>query len=96
MTHSVSGPIPPKYSIYCNLIDKTGAIATVATILSNSNISIKNIGIVHNREQFEGALNIQFYDNMDILSFFNNSSFLIKKVSYPFMKDSLLFYVLYY
>lgn len=63
MTHSVSGPIPPKYSIYCNLIDKTGAIATVATILSNSNISIKNIGIVHNREQFEGALNIQFYDN---------------------------------
>ena len=36
-------------------------IAAVATILALKNISIKNIGIVHNREYEGGVLRIEFY-----------------------------------
>ena len=56
------GTIKKTYRIYCDLIDESGAIATIATILSVSGISIKNIGIVHNREYDEGVLRIEFYD----------------------------------
>lgn len=38
------------YIIYCDIVDQAGAIATIATILACNAISIKNIGIVHNRE----------------------------------------------
>ena len=41
-------------------------MASVATILALNNISIKNIGIVHNREREEGALRIEFYEAKDI------------------------------
>lgn len=47
---------------YVDLIDESGAIATMATILATNGISIMNIGIVHNREFQEGALHIEFYD----------------------------------
>lgn len=57
-----SGPIKKEYALYCDIIDETGAIATIATILSMNNISIKNIGIIHNREFDEGVLKIDFYD----------------------------------
>ena len=40
----------------------SGPAATIATILAVGRISIKNIGIVHNREYDEGALRIEFYD----------------------------------
>ena len=43
-------------------IDEAGGIATVATMLATNNISIKNIGIIHNREFGEGVLRIEFYD----------------------------------
>ncbi len=56
------GPIKKLYRIYCDIIDESGAIATIATILSVNGISIKNIGIVHNREFEEGALSIEFYE----------------------------------
>ncbi len=56
------GVLRPDYRIYCDVIDESGAIATIATILAVSGISIKNIGIVHNREFEEGVLNIEFYD----------------------------------
>lgn len=57
-----SGPIKKDFSLYCDIIDETGAIATIATILSMNNISLKNIGILHNREFDEGVLKIDFYD----------------------------------
>ncbi len=41
---------------------KPVGIAAIATILASNNISIKNIGIVHNREFEEGVLRIEFYD----------------------------------
>ena len=56
------GTIKKSYRIYCDVIDESGAIATIATILAVNSISIKNIGIVHNREFEEGVLRIEFYD----------------------------------
>jgi len=55
-----TGYIKPLYEIYVDIIDESGAIATLATILASNSISIKNIGIVHNREFQEGALRIEF------------------------------------
>lgn len=42
--------------------DKPGIIADIATILANDMINIKNIGIINNREAYEGALRIEFYN----------------------------------
>ena len=56
------GPIKKVYQIYCDLVDEAGAIATIATMLAVNGISIKNIGIVHNREFEEGVLRIEFYE----------------------------------
>lgn len=56
------GLIKKTYRIYCDIIDESGAIATIATTLAVNGISIKNIGIVHNREFEEGALAIEFYE----------------------------------
>jgi len=56
------GPIERSYVLYCDLIDEAGTIATIATILATAGISIKNIGIVHNREFEEGVLRIEFYE----------------------------------
>ena len=50
------------YSVYCDLVDEAGAIATLATIMASHNISIKNIGILHNREYEDGVLQIEFYE----------------------------------
>lgn len=57
-----AGPIKKSFSVYCDIIDEAGGIAAIATILSASGISIKNIGILHNREFEEGVLRIEFYD----------------------------------
>ena len=43
--------------------DKPGAISIVSAILASHSISIKNIGINHNRELGEGQLRISFYDS---------------------------------
>ncbi len=62
MPNSSAGPIKKQFALYCDIIDEAGGIATIATILASNNISIKNIGIVHNREFEEGVLRIEFYD----------------------------------
>lgn len=62
-----SGPLPKIYEIYCDMIDEAGGIAALATILSDNHISIKNIGIIHNREFQEGVLHIEFYDEEALL-----------------------------
>lgn len=56
------GPIPKTYSIYCDMVDEAGGIAALATILATNGISIKNIGIVHNREFEEAVLHVEFYE----------------------------------
>ena len=62
MPNTSAGPIKKQFAVYCDIIDETGGIATIATILASNNISIKNIGITHNREFEEGALRIEFYE----------------------------------
>lgn len=57
-----SGPIKRVFAVYCDIVDEAGAIASIATILAANGITLKNIGIVHNREFEEGVLRIEFYD----------------------------------
>lgn len=49
------------YELYCDLADEAGGIATISTILARHELSIKNIGIIHNREFEEGVLKIEMY-----------------------------------
>lgn len=56
------GSFKKDYSIYCDLVDEVGGIAALATILATNGISIKNIGIVHNREFEEAVLQVEFYE----------------------------------
>lgn len=57
-----SGPIKRSYRITIDIADEPGALATIVAILAANGISIKNIGISHNREQESGVLNIEFND----------------------------------
>ena len=63
MPNGSAGPIKKQFALYCDIIDETGGIATIATILASNNISIKNIGIIHNREFQQGVLQVEFYDS---------------------------------
>ena len=72
------GIINKVYEIYLDLIDEAGGIATVATILASNNLSIKNIGIIHNREFEEGVLRLEMYDQESL----DRSSELLKKYHY--------------
>lgn len=56
------GPIDPDYSFTVDIADEVGAISTISVILAAGGISIKNIGINHNREHGEGALRISFHE----------------------------------
>ena len=56
-----SGPIKPVYGISVDIDDKTGALARIVTLLAERGISIKNIGITHNRESEDGVLKLVFY-----------------------------------
>lgn len=51
------------YEIYLDLPDETGGIAMIANLLAFKGISIKNIGIINNREFEEGVLRIEFEDD---------------------------------
>ena len=59
---SSAGPIKKTYAFYCDLVDEAGGIATLATILATNGISLKNIGIIHNREFEEAVLKVELYD----------------------------------
>jgi len=60
--NSSSGPIKRVFSMTVDIADRPGALAAIVTLLAEENISIKNIGITHNREAAEGAMHIEFYD----------------------------------
>lgn len=61
-----SGPIKKTPSIRVEISDQAGSLASVATLLAQNAISIKNIGITHNREAEEGVLHIEFYEDSAI------------------------------
>ena len=61
-----SGPIKTEHVFTVDIADKPGAISAIASLLALHDVSIKNIGINHNREFAEGALRIEFYDEKTI------------------------------
>lgn len=56
------GPLKKNYAFYCDMVDEAGGIATLATILASGGISLKNIGIIHNREFEEAVLRVELYE----------------------------------
>lgn len=61
-----SGPIKRSYYIRIDIADEAGALANIVAILAANDISIKNIGISHNREFEGGVLRIEFYEEASI------------------------------
>lgn len=57
-----SGPIKKVHRIYCDMLDEAGGIAILSTILASGGITLKNIGIVNNREFDDAVLLVEFYD----------------------------------
>lgn len=76
------GPLKKEYSIYLDIVDEPGAISTIAVILSAKGVSIRNIGIIHNREFEEGVLKIVFYEE----SACNEAWVLLKRHNYTLYK----------
>ena len=72
------GPIKKIHEVYVDILDEAGAIADIATLLANNKINIKNIGIIHNREFFEGVFRIEFYDHESS----NNASKVLQQEHY--------------
>lgn len=64
--NSSSGPIKRVFSMTVDIADRPGALAAIVTLLAVQNISIKNIGITHNREAAEGAMHIEFYEESSV------------------------------
>jgi len=56
------GLMEKSYEIFVDIPDEPGTIATTTTLLALNQVSIKNIGIIHNREFEEGVLKIMLYD----------------------------------
>ena len=56
------GALLSTFELFVDIKDETGALALLATLLSLHGVSIKNIGIIHNREFEQGVLRIEFYD----------------------------------
>ncbi len=56
------GSIEKNYGITVDIKDEAGVIAHIASHLADQSISIKNIGINNNREDYDGVLEILFYD----------------------------------
>lgn len=59
------GSIQPLYTIHVDIADRPAALAEVVTLLAVNAISIKNVGITHNREYAEGVLLVEFYTEND-------------------------------
>ena len=60
--NNTSGVIRMNHELFVDIPDEAGAIAKVATFIAEAKISLKNIGVSHNREDEEGVLRLSFYD----------------------------------
>ena len=63
---SSTGPIKASYVIRVEIADRPGVIALVSTLLGWHDISIKNIGIVHNREHTDGVIRVELNSESDL------------------------------
>lgn len=62
----ISGPIKRTYRVAVSIPDEAGIIAKISGMFAKDGITLKNIGIVHNREFEEGVLRIEFYDEASL------------------------------
>lgn len=76
------GVLKPVYELYIDLLDEAGGIAAIATLLASNGLSIKNIGIIHNREFEDGVLRLEMYDETALASALS----LLKKHHYTIYK----------
>ena len=74
-----TSPIRKVYACHVDIPDVTGALAKIASLLALKGISIKNIGIIHNREYEEGVLRIEFYTQTAL----DQAVELLKEVGHP-------------
>ena len=82
-TNTRSGPFIQQFVLTVDIPDKKGALADVVNLLADNDISIKNIGIVHNREYQEGALRMEFYSMKE----YRNAIFLLVENNYSVHKQ---------
>lgn len=54
------------YIIHVDIPDIPGVLASIVSLLASNMISIKNVGIIHNREFVQGALQIEFYTKKEL------------------------------
>ena len=73
-----SGLLKKAYVLSLDIEVEAGGIDNIATILALEKISIKNIGIIHNREFEEGVLKLEFYDGSSM----EKGAALLKKRNY--------------
>lgn len=59
---NAKGLMQKSYEIFVDIPDEPGTLAGTTTYLALNNISIKNVGIIHNREFEEGVFKIVLYD----------------------------------
>lgn len=62
-----NGIIARSFELYVNVDDRAGAIASITSILSEKDISIRDISIIHNREFADGVLKLDLYTQKDAL-----------------------------
>ena len=65
MDSSAQGLIHSEFAFSVHVGDHPGAISIISTILASNRVNIRNIGINHNREKGEGALQLSFYTGED-------------------------------
>ncbi|MBR1440561.1 MAG: prephenate dehydrogenase/arogenate dehydrogenase family protein, partial [Lachnospiraceae bacterium] len=51
---------------YVEIPDEPGALATIVSLIAFQRISIKNIGITHNREIATGSLRLELYEENEV------------------------------
>lgn len=61
----VGGALPSFYDLYVDIKDQPGAIASVAQLLADDNISIRNIRILEIRDAVHGALRLTVFNQDD-------------------------------
>ncbi|MDO5701746.1 MAG: prephenate dehydrogenase/arogenate dehydrogenase family protein [Lachnospiraceae bacterium] len=66
-TDEAVGPFKKYYRLYVDVKDEAGAIAGIAAVLADEKISMRNIGIINNRDFEKGVLKIEFYDEETLL-----------------------------
>ncbi|MBA4496054.1 prephenate dehydrogenase [Paenactinomyces guangxiensis] len=77
------GILSPRYECYIDVPDRPGVIAKIATLLGNEQINLSNIGVMENREDTPGVLQLSFKRYED----FMNAVICLRKAGYIVFAD---------